>query len=349
MSKTVGYAVVGLGVGKAHARAAAKAKGCRLVAVCDIVKSKADDMAAELNCEAIYDYDELLKRSDIDVVSICTPSGMHSDMIVKAAEAGKHVLVEKPLDITLEKIDAAIEACRKHNVKLGAIFQNRLNPASQAIKEAITTGALGRTYLANVQVKWWRTQEYYEKDGGWRGTWAMDGGGSLMNQSVHTIDLLQWFMGPVKSVFAFTDIFAHDIETEDAAVAVVRFESGAIGSIIGTTAAYPGLDTTVQIHGENGTIYMTDAKIQRWAIRGPREKEVEAEMIARFAGKGDAASADPSGIATTDHAGQVQDMVNAILEDRDPVIVGSEARHAVEIILAIYESARTGKEVFLKK
>ncbi|MGI6083639.1 MAG: Gfo/Idh/MocA family protein [Limnochordia bacterium] len=348
MSKSVGYAVVGLGVGRAHARAAAKAKDCRLVAVCDIDRAKADAVAAELNCEAIYDFDELLKRSDVDVVSIATPSGMHSDMIVKAAEAGKHILAEKPLDITLDKIDVALEACRKHNVKLGAVFQNRLNPASQAIKEAISQGALGRTYLANVQVKWWRTQEYYEKDGGWRGTWAMDGGGSLMNQSVHTIDLLQWFMGPVKSVFAFSDIFAHDIETEDAAVAAVRFENGAIGSIIGTTAAYPGLDTTVQIHGENGTIYMTDAKIKRWAIRGPQEKEVEAEMIARFAGKGDAASADPSAIATTGHAGQVQDMVYAVLEDRDPVIVGSEARHAVEIILAIYESARTGKQVFLK-
>lgn len=346
MSKTVGYAVVGLGVGRNHARAAAKARDCRLVAVCDIDRPKADAMAEELGCLAIYDFDELLKRSDVDVVSICTPSGMHADMIVKAAAAGKHILSEKPLDIKLDQIDAALEACRKHGVKLGGIFQNRLAPANQAIKAAIDAGKLGRPYVGNMQVKWWRTQEYYDA-GGWRGTWAMDGGGSLMNQSVHTIDLFQWFMGPVKSVFAKTGIFAHKIETEDAGLALVTFKNGALGTIIGTTAAYPGLDTTIQLHGENGSIYMTGNKIVRWRLRGENEEQVEQEMIARFSGKSDAASADPAAIATTGHAGQVQDMVNAVLEDRDPVVPGVEARNAVQIILAIYESSRTGKEVFL--
>jgi len=344
----VGYAVVGLGVGKNHARGAARAKRCRLVAVCDINRELADQVAAELNTEAIYDFDQLLERKDVDCVSIATPSGMHADMIIKAAQAGKHVLCEKPLDIKTAKIDAALEACKKYGVKLGGIFQNRLNPASKAIKAAIDNGEVGRLYLGNIQVKWWRSQEYYDR-GGWRGTWEMDGGGSLMNQSVHTIDLFQWFMGPVKSVYAKTAIYAHKIETEDAGLALVTFKNGALGTIIGTTAAYPGLDTTVQIHGENGSIYMQDGKIRVWRLRGEREAEVEREMIERFSGKaaGSGASSDPEAIATTGHAGQVQDMVDAILEDRDPVVPGAEARHAVQIIEAIYESARTGREVEL--
>ncbi|HHW10713.1 MAG TPA: Gfo/Idh/MocA family oxidoreductase [Firmicutes bacterium] len=257
-------------------------------------------------------------------------------------------MCEKPLDIKTAKIDAALEACKKYGVKLGGIFQNRLNPASKAIKAAIDNGEVGRLYLGNIQVKWWRSQEYYDR-GGWRGTWEMDGGGSLMNQSVHTIDLFQWFMGPVKSVYAKTAIYAHKIETEDAGLALVTFKNGALGTIIGTTAAYPGLDTTVQIHGENGSIYMQDGKIRVWRLRGEREAEVEREMIERFSGKaaGSGASSDPEAIATTGHAGQVQDMVDAILEDRDPVVPGAEARHAVQIIEAIYESARTGREVEL--
>jgi len=338
--------VVGLGIGKAHVKGAASAKSCKLAAVCDLNKELADKVAADYGCEAMYDFDQLLQRDDVDVVSICTPSGMHADMIVKAAAAGKHVLCEKPLDISVAKVDQAIAACRTHGVKLGGIFQNRLSPANQAIKKAIDNGVLGQLYIANCQVKWWRTQQYYD-EGGWRGTWAMDGGGSLMNQSIHTIDLLQWFSGPVKSVFAKPGIFAHQIETEDAGLALVTFAYGALGTIIGTTVAYPGLDVSVQLHGANGSIYMTDQVIKRWRIRGENEKELEAEMITRFADKRGGGSDDPMAIATTGHAGQVQDMVYAVLEDRDPAIPGSEARNAVQLIEAIYESARTGKEVFL--
>jgi len=346
--RTVGYAVVGLGVGKAHVQGAIKARNCELKAVCDIDESRLQSVTQDAGCDGYTDFAEMLKREDIDIVSVCTPSGMHADMVIQAAEAGKHVLCEKPLDIKLDRIDAMIQACRRNNVKLGGIFQRRLSPVNKLIKATLEEGKLGKLISGNVQVKWYRTQEYYEANGGWRGTWEMDGGGSLMNQSIHTIDLFQWLMGPVESVFAKTGVYAHDIETEDTGFALVTFKNGALGSIIGTTAAYPGLDTSVQIHGENGSIYTVDDKVVRWRIRGDNEEEEEKKMIAGYgSGQGGSGSSDPMAIATTGHAGHVQDIVDAVLEDRDPAVPGPAGRPAVEIILAIYESARTGKEVHL--
>ncbi|HHY98288.1 MAG TPA: Gfo/Idh/MocA family oxidoreductase [Firmicutes bacterium] len=344
---TVGYAVIGLGIGKLHAKCASQAENCKLVAVCDIDEARLHSVAEELGCEAYTDYKKMLERDDIDVVSVCTPSGMHADIAIDVASAGKHVFCEKPLDIKLERIDAMIRACRENGVMLGAVFQNRMAPANRKIRETVASGRLGRLITGNAQVKWYRTQEYYDA-GGWRGTWAMDGGGSLMNQSIHTIDLFQWFMGPVKSVFAKTGIFAHKIETEDLGVALVTFKNGAVGTIIGTTCAYPGLDTTVQIHGENGSIYMTNNRIVTWRIKGEREKEEEQEVLSQYGtGGGASGSADPGGIGSNLHFIQIQDMVNAIREGRRPMIMGEEGRDAVRIILAIYESARTGREIEL--
>lgn len=338
----IGAAVVGLGRGRAHISAILRAQGARLVAVCDKNEQVAAKFAEEHSASAYTDLDEMLKRDDIDLVHVCTPSGLHTEMLLKIAAAGKHAITEKPLDITLDRIDQAIEAFASRGLQLGCIFQMRLSPAVREMKHAVENGRLGKPVFASAQVKWYRTQEYYAQNGGWRGTWAWDGGGSLMNQAVHTIDLMQWMMGPVRSVIGHTQVAAHDIETEDLGVALVKFESGAVGTIVGTTAAYPGFDTTLEVFGSDGGIVIKDSLIASWKIRGDRMKEEEQEVLDRLGwGK-----ASPPGDSTLE---QIQDMIDAVRDNRAPLITGREGRDAVEIVLAIYESARTGQEVVLPK
>jgi predicted dehydrogenase len=348
----VGAAVVGMGRGRSHVKALSGAQGVELLAVCDIIPSVSEKVANEYGVDAYTDLDELLKREDIDLVHICTPSGMHTDMGIKVAKAGKNAMVEKPLDITLDKIDALLAEFESRNVQLGCIFQNRLAPVNQLIKQVVDAGRLGKMILANAHIKWFRTQEYYEKNGGWRGTWAGDGGGSLMNQSVHTIDLMQWIMGPVKSVVAETRIWSHDIETEDMGVALVKFANGALGTIAGSTATFPGFGTLLEVHGVNGGLCMSDNRLTGWKIAGDNMDSEEAEMLAKYGGKkkkkSEGGASDPNAIESDTTFVQIQDMVNAVRENREPEIPGREGRNAVEIILAIYESARTGKEVFLQ-
>jgi UDP-N-acetyl-2-amino-2-deoxyglucuronate dehydrogenase len=350
-NQEVGYAVVGLGVGKSHVRSAVKAKGCKFVAICDLDESVLNSVGNEFNIapeDRYTSYELLLKRPDIDVVSVCTPSGMHRDDAIKALEAGKHVLVEKPLEIQLDKINDILAAAEKAGKYVGCVFQNRLSPGNKKIKETIDSGRLGKLITANFHVKWYRTDEYYATNGGWRGTWEMDGGGAVMNQSVHTIDLMQWMMGSVKSVFAKAGAYNHNIETEDTAVAVIQFDNGAIGTFIGTTCAYPGLEILLQVHGTTGTVYANNSNIETYKLADDEERTEEAQVLSEF-GKQEKKSggADPAAISTTGHAGQIQDMIFAVQENRPPMIQGKEGYAAVEIILAIYESARTGKEVFL--
>lgn len=345
----VGAAVIGLGRGMSHVEALLAAKGVELLAVCDINEEKIKKIAAEKGIDAYTDYKELLTREDIDLICVCTPSGLHCDMAIEIAKAGKHVLSEKPLDITISKMDSALKIFKEKGLKFGCIFQNRLEPANQKIKELVTSGRTGKLTLATAHVKWHRTQEYYQANGGWRGTWALDGGGSLMNQSVHTIDLMQWLMGPVKSVVGVTKVWDHDIETEDMGVALVKFESGAFGTIIGSTSTYPGFGTSLEIHGVDGGACMRDNRITVWKVKGENMEEEERSILERYGSGRKVAAGASNALAIKQDTTflQVQDMVNAILEDRSPVIPAEEGRKAVEIILAIYESARTGKEVFL--
>lgn len=335
----VGAAVVGLGRGQAHVNALLRAEGAELLAVCDKNKEAADRFAAKYEVDVYTDLDEMLKRDDIDLVHVCTPSGMHTDMLLKIAAAGKHAITEKPLDITLERIDSAIEAFASRHLQFGCIFQIRLMPAIREMKRAVEAGRLGKLVLANAQVKWFRSQDYYDQNGGWRGTWALDGGGSLINQAVHTIDLLQWMMGPVRSVIGHTQVSAHRIESEDLGVAIVKFANGAVGTIAGTTAAYPGFGASLEIYGADGGIAMKDNRLTDWKIRGDSMAAEEAEMLRNF-GVGQ----QPPGDTTFE---QIQDMVDAVRNNRPPLITGREGRDAVEVVLAIYESSRTGKEVFL--
>jgi UDP-N-acetyl-2-amino-2-deoxyglucuronate dehydrogenase len=359
----VGAAVIGLGRGMSHVRCYSGAENCDLIAVCDINEEKARAVAEEFGVDYYTDYQEMLKRDDIDLVSVVTPSGMHCEMADVIALAGKHCLVEKPLDVTLPPIDRTIALYDEKDLKLGCIFQNRLEDAIQLTKKAVEEGLLGELVVCNIMVKWYRNDAYYEANGGWRGTWRWDGGGSLMNQSVHTIDIMQWLMGGVESVFAKVKVVNHKIETEDIGCALVKFKNGAYGTITGSTATYPGFGTAIEVHGTKGGICVKDNQITSWKIdrsdtpaadkdeqkaRAMAIAAEEAEMIAKTqkAPRTGAAN-DPAAIGNNTTFFQVQDMVNAVKENRQPIICGSEGRNAVELILAIYESSQTGKEIFL--
>src|SRR5947209_4563777 len=228
----LGFALVGCGMIAAyHVRALAEVPGARVAALVSRQLDRAQQFRQQLGLDAAI-YDNLaaaLARPDVHAVIICTPSGAHLEPAVAAAAAGKHVVVEKPLEITLARCDKLISACRKHAVKLSTIFPSRFSPANRALKEAIDEGRFGKLTLGDSYVKWWRTQQYYDS-GGWRGTWKLDGGGAYMNQAIHNVDLLQWFMGEVAEVTAFTATLAHErIEVEDTGVAAVRFRNGALG------------------------------------------------------------------------------------------------------------------------
>ena len=340
----IGYAVVGLGIGKAHVDAAAASAKCELVAVCDLIQEKMDKVVERYPGTKTYlSFDEMLKDAEIDVISICLPSAMHAEFAVKAMEAGKHVLVEKPIDIT---VDAAlkIEEARVRTGKIaGVIHQNRNNCVMKPIKEALDAGRLGKLVLATFAVKWYRDQHYYE---GWHGTWEMDGGGSLMNQAVHTVDLMQWLCGEVTSVHSTMGIYNHDIETEDMTASVITFKSGAAATFVSTTCAYPGICTDIQLYGTGGTIEADADVLKRWKLRdADDEDEEEEEMLEKYGGGNRIAQKnDPSLI--TGHASMVENILDAIIEGKDPQILPMEAIKSVRIVNAIYESAKTGKTIY---
>jgi len=351
----IGFGVVGLGMGAGHAQDIHRMPEARLVAVCDIDLKRLNDVGDRFGCKKYENYDDMLKDPEVEVVSIALPSGMHAEAGIKAAQAGKHIVVEKPIDVKLEAIDALIEAADKAGVKLAGVFQSRYNPLFRAMKEAIDSGRLGRLFGIHADLFWWREQSYFNdvEHGKWKGTWAMDGGGSLANQGIHTLDLVQWLGGPVESVFGYMDIFGHDIETEDKVSCVLRFKNGAIGTINTTTAAWPGDGETLTIHGENGTIATTKRRsiLELWKMRDDPDGTEEQKMLAQFGTPEQRAKASTSGDArptvSLGHTPIFEDMVAAIREDRDPFITGRDARKPVEIMVAIYESCRTGKEVKL--
>ncbi len=342
MSKKIGYAVVGLGVGMSHVKAAAAAKDADLIAVCDLIQEKLDNVTKDFPGTLTYlSFDEMLKNPDIDIVSICLPSAMHAEFAVKAMEAGKNVLVEKPIDITVDAALKIEEARKRTGLKAGIIHQNRNNSDIKPIREAIQSGRLGKLFYGDFEVKWFRTQEYYD-NGGWRGTWEMDGGGSLMNQAVHTVDLMQWIMGDVESVTSQTGIFNHKIETEDFTASLIKFKSGAVATFVSTTCAYPGLNTGIKIYGSKGSIEADADRLLLWKIMDAPENE-EAEMLEKYAGNGSAAALDPT--LCTGHASMVENMIDAVLHDHDPQILPLEAIKSVRIVNAVYESAKTGKTI----
>ncbi len=342
----IGFGIIGCGmISNFHAKAIADVRGAKLVAGFDKVAPAADRLAAETGCKAYYDLDEMLADPAVDVVTIGTPSGAHLEPAVAAARAGKHVIVEKPLEITLKRCDKIIEACDKAGVVLSTIFPSRFHAPSIEIKRAIDAGRFGKLTIGDAIVKWYRTQEYYDS-GAWRGTWGLDGGGALMNQAIHSVDLLSWLMGPVAEIRARTAMLAHqNIEVEDVAMATVQFENGALGIIEATTAAYPGYLKRIEIHGSHGSAIMEEEDIIKWdfAKARARDKAIHAKMAEQESGGGGAA--DPAAIGHHGHARQFADVLKAIRQGTQPSIDGPEGRRSVEIILGIYKSAETGRAV----
>jgi UDP-N-acetyl-2-amino-2-deoxyglucuronate dehydrogenase len=340
-----GFGIVGTGVIAAiHADAIAMVPDARVAAVTDVAVGAAAAFAAARGCAAEPDLDALLARPDVDVVSVCVPSGLHAEVGVRAARAGKHLAVEKPIDVTLDAADRLLDAARAAGVALTVISQHRFDPGLIEAKRLIDEGALGRLVLGEASTKWYRTQAYYDR-AAWRGTHAMDGG-SLMNQGIHYVDLLRWCMGPVTEVTALCATQTHQIEVEDTSLAALRFASGALGMIVASTSVFPGFAQRLEITGTEGTVTIEDGAIIRRAFgRGAHEPPGGPQPEA---GSGSAApGSNPAAVNVASHAAQLADLLAAIEAGREPAVTGEGGRATLEIICAVYESARTGRAVTL--
>ena len=338
MNEILQFGLVGCGrVAPRHAQSLRELEGARLAAVADIRESRADRFASEYGPEPYTDYRYLLDRADLDVITICTPSGLHAEMAIDAMQAGKHVIVEKPMALDLADAGRMIAAAEATGRKLCVVLQNRYNPPMQELRAIVDSGVLGRLLLGTATVRWYRPQEYYED--GWHGTWAMDGG-ALMNQSIHHIDALQWLLGAPESVFTFSATLAHRMEAEDVGVASIRFRNGALATVEGSTVTYPeNMEGSVAIFGEYGSLKVGGTALNRkviWKVRGALEHEREA--ITRD-------EMDPPSIYGQSHRAVIADMIAAIREDRPSQTHGREGRKSLALVLAMYESARSGAPV----
>jgi UDP-N-acetyl-2-amino-2-deoxyglucuronate dehydrogenase len=346
----LGCAIVGCGmIARFHARALAEVPGTRVTALVSRQADSARKMADELGlqCEPSTDLAAVLKRPDVQIVIVTTPSGAHLEPALAAAQAGKHVVVEKPLEITVERCDRLIAACEQNGVKLCTIFPSRFGDANQALKAAVDAGRFGRLTLGETTCKWWRSQAYYD-EGGWKGTLALDGGGALMNQAIHNVDLLLWMMGPVTHISGLTATLAHErIEVEDTAVACLRFASGALGVIQATTSVHPGYPKTIAIHGDQGSVVIEQDDVLRWDFtpETPEDRTTKERFAQKVGASG--GSSNPAAISYEGHRRQLADFVRAIQTNGTPLVDGREGRKAVEVIRAIYEAAKTGRTIAL--
>ena len=351
MTNPLGFAIVGCGtIARFHVRALAEVSGAKLVALVGRTKDAPTELAAEMCLTNIGIYSDLtaaLLQPDIDVAIVCTPSGSHLELAEQAALAGKHIVVEKPLEITPVRCDQIITTCERAGVRLCTIFPSRFADSSQLLKSAITAGRFGRIALAETTCNWWRTQKYYDS-AAWRGTWALDGGGALMNQAIHNVDLLQWFMGPAMQVSGFSTSVAHErIEVEDTCVATLKFANGALGVITATTAAFPGQAKTLSIHGDRGTVVIEGERIVTWQFADEQRDDADIRRAINQSEQQPSGAADPKAISHENHRRQLQDIVDAIRTGRPSTIEGRDGRAAVQLIHAIYESSRTGRIIAL--
>jgi len=344
----LGFGIIVCGmISNFHARAIADVRGAKLVGGFDVLPAAADKLASNFGCKVYHRLKDMLADPAIDVITIGTPSGAHLEPAVAAARSGKHVIVEKPLEITLRRCDKIISECERAGVVLSTIFPSRFHDAARVLKRAVDQERFGQLTLGDAIVKWHRTQAYYDSVA-WRGTWRLDGGGALMNQAIHSVDLLAWLMGPVVEVRAQTALLSHQrIAVEDTAVATLRFANGALGVIEASTAVYPGYLKRIEIHGSTGSAILEEEDLIKWdfAKKTKADEAILHKMAKRLSGGGGAA--DPAAIGHHSHARQFQDVLNAIRKGVKPLIDGQEGRRAVEIILAIYKSAETGGSIRL--
>ena len=350
MNKTIGFGIIGLGtIAQIHVKAIETLGDCRFAAGFDSVPGKAAAFCKPYKAAAYDDLNRFLHDPAVDIVTVTTPSGAHMDAALAAIQAGKHVIVEKPMEITTERCDKLIRAAEDRHVLLSGVFQSRFQETPRLVKQAVETGRFGRLTLVDAQVKWFRTQEYYDS-AGWRGTWKLDGGGALMNQSIHAVDLLQWFAGPVAEVSAYCATLGHThIEVEDTAAAILKFRNGALGVIEGTTAAYPGFLKKLEICGTEGSVILEEESLKAWAFKNETEEDKRIrEKYLNFTESGGGAS-DPKAIGFHGHAMLFADVVGALRGGHAPGVSGEEARKSVAIIEAIYTSAREHRPVTLEQ
>lgn len=349
----VRYGLVGCGaIFPTHADALKQIEGAKLTAVYDTLREKACAGGERFECLAANSFEEMLGQCD--AVIVCTPSGLHSVVGIQAVEAGKHVIVEKPIDTTLAKAQSLVDAAKRAGVKLATISQHRFANSVRRARDAAQSGELGPLLAGDAYIKWYRTQAYYDS-GDWRGTWELDGGGCLINQGVHMIDMIQWIMGGVKSVQAQVRTAAHDIEVEDIAQTLVEYKNGAIGVIYGSTSFYPGLAERLEVHGKHGTVILEGDRVKMWkadpvaAAQGlygggvmmqptPSQHTADQNEAALI----ESSVEDASCKWGEQHRLQLEDFTRAIQEDREPFITGEASLEPLKVIMGIYESARNG-------
>ena len=338
MTARVRLALVGCGrISRTHFDAIRDVEDLELVAVCDIVEERARDAGAYNAVPWFTSYAKMLAGVDCDAVTIATPSGLHPEHGILAARARKHVICEKPMAISLKAADELVQACEENGVQLFVIKQNRLNPSVQLVKRALDKGRFGRIYLANTTVRWTRPQEYYDQ-APWRGTWALDGG-AFMNQASHYVDLIQWLAGPVESVIAQTATLARRIESEDTGVAVLKFRSGALGVIEVTMLTYPkNLEGSFTLLGERGTVRIGGTAVNRIEHWSFADYDDDDKLVASV-------STNPPSVYGFGHAGYYRNVLAVLRGEAKPETDGREGRKSLELILGIYESARTGRSV----
>lgn len=344
MEKKLGFGIIGCGIiSDFHANAIHECyNDAVLVGVCDVVYDAAEKFAHRHDTSVFKNEAELLACKDIDVVCICTPSGYHYSSVINAANAGKNIICEKPLAINKEQLDAVEDACKKAGVTVSVISQNRYAKSIERVKGAIDEGLLGRIVCADIYMKYYRSQEYYDS-GSWRGTKRIDGGGALMNQGIHGVDLLLYLAGGIKSVYAISKTLVRNIEVEDTLSAVVEYKSGATGVIQATTSVYPGYPRRLDINGENGTIVLDETSITRWDICNTAGGHDDVILMPSFTH----GASTPTAISHDGHVRQISDTIRCIKEGREPLSGLADGRRAVDVILAIYQSAEEGRPIHL--
>jgi predicted dehydrogenase len=342
MERKIGFGIIGCGViADFHANALfGLPEEAVLVGVADARLPAAERFAREKQVRAFESVDELLACPEIDVVTICVPSGLHAELAIKAANAGKHIIVEKPMAITKEQLDAMEEACERNGVMLSSVAQSRFTSGVRKAKQAIEEGYLGKLVCADVYMKFNRSQEYYNT-GGWRGTKAMDGGGALMNQGIHGVDLLLYLAGDVKSVYAVSKTLARQIEVEDTLSAVLEFKSGATGVIQATTSVYPGYPRRLELNGDKGTIVLEEGNLIRWDMEDTTLPAVTLKSNVR------SSASTPTDFSADNHTKQFKDVIQALRGGTKPLVDLREGRRAVDLILAIYKSAEERRVIEL--
>ncbi|MEP0711022.1 Gfo/Idh/MocA family oxidoreductase [Algoriphagus sp.] len=339
--KKFNIGIIGTGAitGK-HADAIAELENAELVALCSSSSERAKAAQEKFGVQAYADVSAFLTHPELDIVCICTASGHHMEAGLLSAKAGKQLLIEKPLEINLNRADQLIAVCQEYGVKLGVIFQNRFSKDYMKLKAAVQEGKFGKLLMGNAHVNWYRSPEYYSGSP-WKGTLDGDGGGAFMNQGIHTIDLLLDVMGDVKTVFGKVKTALHPIEGEDLGAALLTFENKALGNITASTALYPGLPERLEIFGKNGSAVLEAGKLVHWSIQGENSEPILTEATE---GSG---AADPMAIGHALHKTQWEHYLNALENNEQVVVEGNIARKSVELIRAIYKSSELEKEIVL--